>query len=104
MTDHFGAEALFENVNVQCKAVFSYAMTMMDKIDGWEDEEKRVGSKLGACMFYTTKALTKEQTTNPAMEEDLKKRMLSIMLCTSVRNYIFLKSGRNFGDAKGLRA
>ena len=59
--DHrpFGAEALFKNVNVQCKAVFSFAMTIMDKIHGWEDEEKRVGSKFATCMWiYTEKALT----------------------------------------------
>ena len=33
--------------------------------------------------IYTKKALTKEQIPNPAMEEDLKKRMLSIMLCAN---------------------
>ena len=31
-------------VNVQPKAVFSYAMTVMDKICGWGEEEKWVGS------------------------------------------------------------
>ena len=64
----FGAEPLFRRVNVQSKAVFSYAMTMMD----------------ATCMWiYTKEVLTKEQIPSPAMEEYLKKRMLSIMLCTN---------------------
>ena len=59
-------------------------MTLMDKIRGWEDEEKRVGSKFATCMWnYTKKALTTKQIPNPAMEEYWKKRMLSIMLCTN---------------------
>ena len=79
----FGADALFRHVHVQYKFVFSYAMTLMDKFRGWEHEEQRVGSKFAACMWiYTKKALTK-QIPNPAMEEYLKKRMLSIMLCTN---------------------
>ena len=32
--------------NVQPKAVFSYAMTVMDKISGWEDEENVGGFKV----------------------------------------------------------
>ena len=44
----FGADAMFRQVSVQSKAVFSYAMTMMDKIKGWEAEEKRVESKFAA--------------------------------------------------------
>ena len=57
----FGADALFKHVNVQSKTVFAYAMTLMDKIRGWEDEEKKkVGSKFATCMWiYTKKALTK---------------------------------------------
>ena len=34
--------------------VFSYAMAMMDKIVGWE-EEKWVGSRFAACMWIYTK-------------------------------------------------
>ena len=79
----FGADACFRHVNVQSDAVFSYAMTIMDEIHGWKDEEKRVGSKFAARMWiYTEEALTKGQLPNPAMEEYLRKRMLSIMLCT----------------------
>ena len=37
----FGADAIFRQVNVQSKAAFSFAMTLMDKIRGWEDEEKK---------------------------------------------------------------
>ena len=59
-------------------------MTIMDEIHVWKDEEKRVGSKFAACMWiYTKEALTKGQIPNPAMEECLKKRLLSIMLCTN---------------------
>ena len=72
------------SVSVQSKAVFSHAMTIMDEIHGWEDEEKRMGSKFATCMWICTeKALAKGQIPNPAMEEYLKKRMMSIMLCTN---------------------
>ena len=37
------------------KAVFSYAMTVMDKFCGWEDDEKWVGSKIAARMWIYTK-------------------------------------------------
>ena len=47
-------------------------------------KRKWVGSKFEACMWiYTKEALTKGQVPNLAMEEYLKKRMLSIMLCTN---------------------
>ena len=79
-----GADAFFRHVNVQPKAVFSCAMTLMDKIQGWEEQEKRLGFQFATCMWiYTKKAMTKEQIPNPAMEEHLKKRMLCIMLCTN---------------------
>ena len=49
-----------------------------------EEKEKSVGSKFAACMWiYTKEALRKRQIPNPTMEEHLKKRMLSIMLCTN---------------------
>ena len=35
----FGAEAINRQVKVQSQAVVSYAMTLMDKIRGWEEEE-----------------------------------------------------------------
>ena len=80
----FGANACFRHVGVQSKAVFSYAMMIMDEIYGWEVQENRVGSNFAACMWiYTKDALTKGQIPNPAMEEYLKKRMLFIMLCTN---------------------
>ena len=66
----FGADACFRHVNVQSKAVFSYAMTIMDEIYAY-------------VTIYTKEALTKGQIPNPAMEEYLKKRMLSNMLCTN---------------------
>ena len=55
-------------------------MTIMDAIYGWEDEEKRVGSKFAACMWiYTNEVLTRGQIHTPEMEAYLKKRMMSIM-------------------------
>ena len=35
----------------QSKSVFSYAMTVMDKFECWEEEEKWVGSRFVACMW-----------------------------------------------------
>ena len=82
----FCRDACFRYANVQAKSVFSYAMTTMemDAIHGWEDEEKRVGSTFAACMWIHTKeVLTRGQILNLEMEEYLKKRMMSIMLCTN---------------------
>ena len=47
----FGWDSTNRQVNVQSKAVFSHAMTLTDKIRGWEDEESWVGSKFAACMW-----------------------------------------------------
>ena len=47
----FNADTFFSHVNVQSKAVFSHPMTIMDEIQVWEDEEKRVGFKFAACMW-----------------------------------------------------
>ena len=70
--------------NVQSKAEISYAMTIMDAIHGWEDEEKRVGSQFAACMWiYTKEVLTRGQILNAEMQEYQRKRMMSIMLCTN---------------------
>ena len=75
-----------KQVNVQSKAVLSYAMTLMDKIRGWEDEERWVGSKFAACMWiYAKETWTKGQNFGPEQEEYFKKRMLSIMIC---RNWV----------------
>ena len=80
----FGEDALLKQVNVHSKAVFSYAMTLTDKIQGWEDEESWVGSKLAACMWiYTKEPLTGGQILDREKEEHLRKRIMSIMLCTN---------------------
>ena len=72
-----GADAIYRQINVQSKAVFSCAMTLMDKINGWEDEERWVGSKFAAYMWiYTKEALTGGQILNREQE-------MSIMLCTN---------------------
>ena len=50
----FGADAMFRQINVQSKAVFSYAMTMME-IRGWEDEERWEPNLQHACGFTQKK-------------------------------------------------
>ena len=80
----FGTDSTNREANVQSKAVLSYAMTLMDKIRGWEDEESWVGSKFAACMWiYTKEALTGGQILDRVQEEYLRKRIKSIMLCTN---------------------
>ena len=50
---------------------------------GWEDEEKRVGSKFSSCTWiYTKEVLARGQIPIREMEEYLKQRLMSIMLCT----------------------
>ena len=71
-------------VNDQSKAVFSYAMTLMGKIRGREDEKSWVGSKFAACMWiYTKDALTGGQIFDREQEEYLKKRTITIMFCAN---------------------
>ena len=80
----FGAESVNGQVNVQSRAVFSYALTLMDKIRGWEDEENWVASKFAACMWiYTKEALTGELIFVRVQDEYLKKHIMSIVLCTN---------------------
>ena len=80
----FCRDACFKHANVQPKAVLSCALTIMDPIYGWEDEEKRVGSKFATCMWiYTKEVLTRGQIFNPEKDEYLKKRMMSVMFCTN---------------------
>ena len=75
----FHSGSLYWHANVQPKAVFSHATTVMDKIHGWKDEEKWVGSTFAACMWINTKeVLTRGQVLNPEMEEYLKRRLMSI--------------------------
>ena len=54
-----------KHANVQPKAVFSNAMTMMDKISGWEDVERWVGSKIrGVHVDLTPKGVDKWTKSN----------------------------------------
>ena len=50
-------DAINLHANAQLKAVFSCAMTVMDKICGWEEEQKLVGS-FAACVWIYTKGIT----------------------------------------------
>ena len=58
----------------QPKAVFSYAMTVMDKIHGWGEEEKWVGSWFVACLWPYTKCVRCDQ--QETTQYLLKRRML----------------------------
>ena len=56
VADKFGRrDEIPPNALAEPKSVFSYAMTVMVKVDGW-NEEKWVGSKFAACMWIHTKA------------------------------------------------
>ena len=80
----FDADSINRQVIVQSKAIFSHAVTLMDKIREWEDEESWVGSKFAACMWiYTQEALTGGQILARVQEVYLRKRIKSIMLCTN---------------------
>ena len=68
--------AINSRANVQPKAVFSYAMTVMDKICGWEDEQKTVVSLFAACMWIDTKAVLCDG--QESMQDYLVRRLLSI--------------------------
>ena len=63
--------------NAQPKAVFSHVMTVMDKICGWGEEEKWVGSLFADSMWVYTKCVLcdGQETTQNFME----RRMLSIV-------------------------
>ena len=57
----------------------------MDKIRGWEGAESWVGSKFAANMWiYTKAALPGGQILDKEQEEYLRKRVMSIMLCTKL--------------------
>ena len=57
MADKFGRrEAVPPNTLALPKSMFSHAMTVMDKVVGWAEEEW-VGSRLAACTWIYTKGV-----------------------------------------------
>ena len=62
------------------KTTFSYAMTAMDKVGGWSEEEW-VGSKLAACMWICTEAVLCDGRRRPP--QDLRRMLRIIMDCVS---------------------
>ena len=62
------------------KTVFSYAMIVMDKVEGWNEEEW-VGSKFAACMWIYTKAVLCDGHRRPP--QDLRQMFDIIMECLS---------------------
>ena len=70
-------DAINSHANVQPKAVFSCAMTVMDKICGWREEQQWIGSFFPACIWIHTEAVLCVE--HDSKQEYLKRRMLSIM-------------------------
>ena len=57
VADRFGRrEGVPPNTLAPPKSVFSYEMTVMDKVEGWNEEEW-AGSRFAACMWIHTKAV-----------------------------------------------
>ena len=52
-------------------------MTVVDKICGWRQEQKWVGSFFAACMWIGTKTVLCDE--HDSTQEYLRKKMLSIM-------------------------
>ena len=69
-------EAIPPNTVALPKSVFSYAMTVMDKVEGWE-EEQWVGSRLAACMWTCTKAVLCDG--RGPTHENLRRKLSTIM-------------------------
>ena len=62
------------------KTAFSYAMTVIDKVGGWNEEEW-MGSKFAACMWVYTKAVLCDGRWRPP--QDLRQMLRIIMECVS---------------------
>ena len=68
--------AVNTHANAQPKSVFPFALTLMDKIRGWE-ERKKVGSLCATSLWIYTEAVLcngRQQS-----EENLQWRLLAIM-------------------------
>ena len=77
VADRFGRrEAIPPNTLALSKSRFSYAMTVMDEVEGW-NEEKWVRSRFVACMWnYTKAALCDGQGPT---QENLRRELSAIM-------------------------
>ena len=62
------------------KTAFSHALTVMDKVEGWNEEEVG-GSKFAACMWIYTKAVLCDGHRRPP--QDLRQMLEIIMECVS---------------------
>ena len=77
VADRFGRrEAVPPNTLALPKSVFSCAVTVMDKVEGWS-EEKWVGSRLAACMWICTKAVLCDGQV--PTQENLRRKLSTIM-------------------------
>ena len=69
--------AINTHANAPPNSVFSFALAILDKICGWEQERKWVGSLLVECVWIFIKAVLCNGQQPP--ENELQGRMLSIM-------------------------
>ena len=73
VTDKFGRrDQIPPNAREVPKSVFSYAMTVLDKVERW-NEENWVGSNFAACMWFYTKAVLCDG--QGPTQEDLRRRL-----------------------------
>ena len=92
----FGADALFKQVNVQSKTVFSNAMTLMDQIRGWEDEEKR---GIQICLVHvdlhqeSIDQRTKTESSNGRVLEEANVVHYSLHALGLCRNFQWTRVG-----------
>ena len=62
-------------------------MTVMDKISGWEDEEKWVGSKFAACMWIYTKWANTQSNNGGTFEATFDVHHVVQELSTTTSGY-----------------
>ena len=68
---------------IQTKAEFSNALSVMDRIGGWEGNEERrneVGVEFASCMWICTKAVVCDGRTPDLERENLLKRKLDSII------------------------
>ena len=87
----FGPDAIFRKIMSNTKQCSPLQWLLMDKIRGWENEERWVGSQFAACMWvYTKEALTRRQILDreeekPEETNDVLNALHKLGLCWCFR-------------------
>ena len=71
---------------IQTKAEFSYALTVMDKIGGWEgneDVDNQVGLRFGSCLWIFTKAIMLDGSRTNSARETIQRKKNSIIFAVN---------------------